>query len=199
MPPDLSVIFRSLWEDVVRVHSEWDVFRRLYADGADTVDLLNKTAPGFFSIVQDALISSILLSIARLTDPKESAGKANLVLESLLEHLDERDHPGLKDIVTRKLTELRGACRPIRDDRNKRLAHTDRAVRMSPAGQLLPSLTVGDVQSALKGICDVLNTVQVTYDSIITGFEGCGPPGGAGAILGALKQAREHRESRRNS
>ena len=54
---------------------------------------MNKIAPEFFSIVQNALWENALLHIARLTDPQKSRGKPNLSILSMIELID---HPETK-------------------------------------------------------------------------------------------------------
>src|SRR5262245_56126852 len=89
MPPPLASVFGPLWEDVASLHEEWEVFRRLYMEGQAEVDLMNEVAPGFFHIVQGALLNSIILRVCRLTDPVETRKvkkgqqpELNLVLHS---------------------------------------------------------------------------------------------------------------------
>lgn len=61
--------FEDLKEDMTVLSLHLNVFRTLYAENLADVKLLNAIASGTFWVLQNALRDSIVLRVARLTDP----------------------------------------------------------------------------------------------------------------------------------
>src|SRR4051812_25767020 len=86
IPPNVEMEYKILWTEVIRLHARWMIFLQLYGDPG-SVDLLNRSAPGFFYYCQDALIDAVFTSICRLTDPASTGRKANLSLKHLIDEM----------------------------------------------------------------------------------------------------------------
>lgn len=85
MGEPLGSLFYALWQEVAWVRVKWQEYIELFGKKPSRVDLLNKSAPLFFRIVQNVLWYDILMHIARLTDPPKSKGKPNLTIRRLPE------------------------------------------------------------------------------------------------------------------
>ena len=85
MGDQLGPLYAELWQEVAGLHMKWAEFVTLFGTKPSRIELLNKVAPEFFSIVQNALWENALLHIARLTDPQKSRGKQNLSILSMIE------------------------------------------------------------------------------------------------------------------
>lgn len=72
IPPEMFKLYKPLYNQVCRLHSKWEIFCQLYAADKDILDLLNKSAGGFFRVVQDVLAHDVLLNLSRLTDPDQT-------------------------------------------------------------------------------------------------------------------------------
>src|SRR5687768_14232414 len=86
--------FAALREELILLYFNWNEYLTLYGVGPDRIELLNRTAPQFFRLVQDSLWERILLHIARLIDPSQSMGradKANLTLQNLPDLVPDAD------------------------------------------------------------------------------------------------------------
>src|SRR5258708_6848017 len=81
MGEPLGSQFSELRQELVRAYIKWAEFIDLYA--SKKVELLNRAAPLFFRIDQDGRLESLVLHIARLTDPSGSSGKLNLTIQNL--------------------------------------------------------------------------------------------------------------------
>src|SRR6266851_3091775 len=75
--------YSALWQEVTLINMRWHEFVELFGTKKTRIDLLNRAAPFFFRTVQDTLWEAILLHLARLTDPPQSAGKSNLTIRNL--------------------------------------------------------------------------------------------------------------------
>lgn len=111
MPNEIREAYASLSYDVVYLHHKWKVIRELYVSGETVIELLNRTAPGFFRICKDVLVDDLFLSIRRLTDPKQTGKKQNLTLEYLAASIDATKYPQLRSDVERFTARVRKKMR----------------------------------------------------------------------------------------
>lgn len=83
MGEEVGKIYSALWQEVALIHNRWGQYVALYGTSPSRIALLNKAAPSFFRTVQDSLWESMLLHLARLSDPPKSVGKENLSVRRL--------------------------------------------------------------------------------------------------------------------
>src|SRR5437764_1164678 len=122
MGEPLGAQFSELRQELVRAHIKWEEFADLFATRKERVDLLNRAAPLFFRIDQDARLESLVLNIARLTDPPSSSGKPNLTIQNFPALISD---PDLKSRVS-QLTEIAlKENEAFRTWRKKLVAHLD--------------------------------------------------------------------------
>lgn len=160
MGPTLGNVFGALSDDVIWLHLTWKQFRLLYGTTPTTIDLLNRTAPVFFRIVQDTLWEDTLIHLCRLTDPPVMRGKENLSLGTLVpEIVDSALRGNVEDLVAVAATKTEFA----RDWRNRHIAHRDRALAQDRAPSPLAPASRQDVENALTSIREVMKTVLRHY------------------------------------
>jgi len=138
-----------------------DAYQELYLVEQDKrAKLLDDTAPGFFAVVQVALIESIFMRISRLMDAGEIDGSANCSFDTLRKLIAKQVPAQRKEA---KVFRLRLRLRQLRKDwrisggpysglkkiRNKDLGHNDYThhARRAP-GQLWMSLSEEDFENA---------------------------------------------------
>ena len=80
MPAPLSTFYYLLRSEVVWLCLNWQDLRAIFVSGKETLDLLNRAAPRFFSNLQRMMFENALLHLCRLTDPLRSAGKDTLTI-----------------------------------------------------------------------------------------------------------------------
>ena len=168
MGEPLGALFHSLWQELAWLFRKWDNYVALFGSKPSRVDLLNKSAPGFFRIVQDALWEGILLHIARLTDPPNSVGKPNLTTQRL--HLLVTDTAVAQrvKVLTDKAIEAATFCR---DWRNRRIAHSDLSLAVDSHPIPLAPASREHVIVALNSLVEVLNAVTKHYMDTTTVFD----------------------------
>lgn len=168
IPPEIEEKYMALFQEVSHLHRKWGIFRQLYASGNDIVDLLNDSAAGFFRVCEDLLADDVILTISRLTDPKQTLRKDNLTLEQLVHSIDAVKYPKLKGEIERLYAESKDKCRFTKDHRNKRIAHNDLSTMLQTKVNPLPSPTERDVEVALESIRNVMNSVHRFFHNMET-------------------------------
>jgi len=187
MTPDVREAFVRLDEDVQRLHELWMLHKQLYLTNERRVELLNRTAPRCFYYLQQVLLDEVILGIFRLTDQAQYGKSEDLVLETLRRHLDPSAHSTLIVDLDARMKNLLSIVSPFREIRNKRIGHRD--LKVATYAISLPDLTANDVERVLAAIRDLLNMVQMYFDSRSTGY---GLMSQAGeTLIDVLKQAVE--------
>lgn len=192
----LGAQFSALWQELVRVNMVLSEFVVLYGTKPSRVEILNQAASNFFYMTQQLLWESTMLHIARLTDPSNTGGRANLTLHNLPALVgDQALRATLKDLlgVVKKAT---GFCR---DWRNRHLAHRDLDLALNETAKPLEAATVEKTKAALKAMADVLNAVELHYSQSETAYDFASPLNGALTLLYVLDdgaKAKQKREER---
>lgn len=163
IPSDIHRVYEPLFHDVCHLHRKWKLFCDLYAAGEKVIELLNESAPGFFRICQDSLRDDILLGICRLTDQKQTFGKDNLTLDSLVASIDTAEYSELRKTLERLFSDARLKSTFARDQRNKRIAHTDLFTKLEVS--ILSVSTKKHIEEALQSIRDVMNAVELHFNT----------------------------------
>jgi len=189
LPPDLGDVYDEISKDVVSLHATWNVYRYLYAS-QESVALLNDLAPFAGRTIQDALFDAVLLQITRLGDPAESRGgkDQNLTLERLINNLPTDASSELISNLKDTLTQIRDSTNPLRDHRDKRVAHTDLEHAKASWAEL-PGLSRKTIENALKQIRNFMNTINLNYSNRPTLYENPHVQGGGDAMVRAFKLA----------
>jgi hypothetical protein len=189
MGPDLGLQFAGLWQEVVYAHIKWAEFMELYGSNAARVELLNRTAPGFFAMLQGVLFEETLLHIARLTDPSRTGkDKDNLSIRNLPVLVD---HPETKQklaVAVEVAVHLSDFCR---DWRNRHIAHRDLALATGNSALALKNASKAQVKEALRAIADVLNIAEAHFADSETYFGIGRGTGGAVSLLYVLNDGMD--------
>jgi hypothetical protein len=194
MGVELGQLQYLLWHDVTSLHLKWVEFRELFATRATRIDLMNETAPAFFSRLEDVLWSDVLLHLSRLTDRPVIAGRQNLTLlryPPLVESLP------IKDSIRAGLHRVEAATRFARDWRNRRLAHRDYHHAQNPAASPLEEGSRASVEEALEAIRDLMQVPESYFRDTKIGYQHVvQAAGGAWDLLYHLESGLEAKRSR---
>ena len=82
MPKSIARIHEPLARTLWVLYAKWNAFKLLCCK-ADNVRLLDNVASFFFQIVAEMLRDDILLTVCRLTDPKENRLRGGVVKDNL--------------------------------------------------------------------------------------------------------------------
>ena len=179
---DLGLLYHELWNEVGWLYLKWEDYVELFGTNPTRIDLLNKSAPVFFRIIQDTLFENVLLHIARLTDPPKSSGKKNLTIQSLPSLVNAPIRVSVVDHISNAI-EKASFCR---DWRNRHIAHRDFGLSIGEHVEPLKQASRAKVKEALDSISKVLNIVSEYYMQSGVVFDSIGGPGGALDLLYVL-------------
>jgi hypothetical protein len=155
--PALGPLYHALHNEVIWLHAKWQQYRILFAESPDRVDLLNGVAGFFFRVIQDVLWKDVVLHIARLTDPSQSVGKANLTLTRLEGAVqDSTLSLEIRNLVAQAKTDAEFA----RVWRNRHLAHSDLALAVDERATPLPGVSREGMERVLASVRAVLNKIE---------------------------------------
>jgi hypothetical protein len=179
MGRELGQRAHALSNELTYTNWRWTQYVKLYASGPKKVELLNEAAPLFFRFVQDIFFEETVLSIARLTGPRKSAGQENLSIGGLADLIIDRE---VRSRVQEKTADARSASEFAVPWRNKRLAHRDLSLslKLSPP---LDSIGIQRVTDSLRAIGVVLNEVQMSFKLGVTAYSSSPLAGDADALL----------------
>lgn len=188
LPATLLDEYETLRKQVCRLWVNWDVFLQLYADVAN-VTLLNRTAPGFFFLCQDALVDAVILAVSRLTDPAQTQGKPNLTLPHLVEELCAAvSDAALQTQLRSNLAAVRTVVEPARRVRNQRVAHLDLPSHRGVTP--LFDTTRNELEGAVQAILAFMHFVDSTFLETDVVYEMASFPGDGRVLLRVLRRGQ---------
>jgi hypothetical protein len=169
IPGHLKNLFSSLLGEVSWIREQWQMYEALYGE-EDHCNLLNKSAPMFFYMVDYLFIDNFILALSRLGDPaKQTIRKQpveNFTLEQLLLRLDRTAHARLIQKLEPLLADYQSKCAAIREQRRKRVAHADFNTKMEADKHPLPDVSRQTIEGALVAAEDYLNLVDCYFSGI---------------------------------
>ncbi|SEH40384.1 hypothetical protein [Tardiphaga sp. OK245] len=200
MGDPLGEQYSALWQEIVRLHSDWSEYVELFGKKPERITLLNQAASSFFRLVQDGLWEATLLHIARLTDPPNSLGqkgKSNLTVRNLPNLIDDA---ATKAKVEKLIEDALKQASFCRDWRNRRIAHRDLGLALDQPATPLENGSRQQVKAVLETFSAILNTVQTHYLESETTFDFVAAHHGALSLLhvihSGLKASEQRRERR---
>ena len=161
---------KAIDAEVQRLHFKWKYFRQLFGSN-EKVALLNDTAPVFFGYLWNSLLFDILLSIARLLDPRASRGKENLSFENLLSEISDSS---LQAELSELISKLKGKTQAIDIWRKEKLAHNDLSRSLNSIS--LPSVQADELTEALAIIREIMNILNRRFNGYTMIYEECFAP-----------------------
>ena len=197
MGEELGMAYSALWQELALLYQKWENYVELFGTNPGRIDVLNRAASSTIRVIQDALWESILLHIARLTDPPHAHRKpdqANLSIRHLTALLQETP---LRDDIQTKQTETLDACKFARNWRDKSIAHRDISVALKKNAEPLAHASRLTVKLALQSLENYLNSVSTHYLQSTTGFEYGHQGDDAVALLYVIRDGLRHQDAER--
>jgi hypothetical protein len=136
MGQTLGEQYAELWQELAQLNITWSEFMELYGTKPSRIELMNRSAGGFFRMVQDSLWEGLMLHIARLTDRSVVFGRNNLTLHNLPALIPDAN---LKARVEALCLEATDKTKFARDWRNPHIAHRDLALALGNRAKPCPA------------------------------------------------------------
>lgn len=134
----------------------------------ERVNILNRTAPGFFIQYQELLVNHIVLLFTRMTAQGGSGARKsrqeNVTLLRLLTALGDSD---LRIALQPKWPPIEKAVQPMQKYRHKKLAHSSLEVHLPPRMKIGEGITISAMRQLGGMIVDFLST----FDCFFSGVE----------------------------
>lgn len=189
----LGAQFYRLINECHLLHVKWDYYVALYGTSQERLVLLNKAAPSFFRVIEDVLWDDVLLHITRLTENTVvGSSRVTLTIQRLPALVDE----GIRGQVAALLAAALEAAAPLRDWRNRRIAHRDLRLGLGEAGPLA-STSRAVVTRAVEAVTAVLKAVEAHYCDVDPIYLKPITFGTAEQLLYAIRDGVEAREQER--
>jgi hypothetical protein len=192
----LGPIFHALYNEVAWLHAEWFEYRKLYAHSPERLELLNKAAGFFFGTLERVIRRSVLLHIARLTDPPRQGKAGRYVNLSLFTLKEAVSIPDLSRELVELLEDAKASSAFAREWRHRRLAHQDLAVALGRTPTPLPGVSRQHVEDALASFRAVINCIYFHYFQGPAGMENLLASHDAESLVAQLAIA-DHLETQR--
>jgi hypothetical protein len=163
MDTESKIIYEELSKEVTWLNLKWACYVELYESKESHIDLMNEAAPEFFSTIQELLLESIILNIARLCDPASTRIKGKIIENLSIGNLIE----SLKDVsycstINNLLDEAKNIGRFARFPRNKYIAHLGKKEALEQ-GNMLDKVTKDEIEKAINDIVSVMNCIGDRY------------------------------------
>lgn len=160
IPDHLKDLYSSLRGEVGWIRLQWQMYDALYGHSEERYNLLNKSAPMFFYMVDYLFVDNFILALSRLGDPAKQTIKKeaveNFTLELLYARLDQTTDAALIQKLKTLLADYQTKCAAIREQRKKRVAHTDFNTKMLADKHPLPEVSRQIIEEALEAAEDYL-------------------------------------------
>jgi len=194
-PEEAGKLFHELWTNVAHLHLNWENYRSLFGTSPERIELLNWAAPSFFGLLDGILRHDVVLAITRLTDHAKSAGKATASLARLIDMLTPSMDAAQVAELRSELEDLRSYCEPLRQLRNRLIAHDDLATALHYHPEPLPGISRAYIEEVLEKIRQLLGDMEEHFRGSRTSHQHViSSPGNAESLIFALERAREHEE-----
>ena len=168
MGNEVGAVFNSLHSELCWLHAKWLQGRKIFATSAERIDLLKKTAPFFFVMLQKMMWEDVLLHIARLTDEAKK-GKYSQMSFFQFGKLPLPD--ALKTSVDNWLKDIESKSEFARTFRHKRLAHNDFDCAVEKSVTPLTGGSRADIEDLLTLFRELMNSIFSHYTNETIGYE----------------------------
>jgi hypothetical protein len=156
-PPDA---FKFLQARLVDIHWYWRTWRTLFIGTQTKGELLNRSAGGFFMVVQRTLMDQIVLCMWKLQDGNSKVLSFHMLLKRNRVSLPPAEYQRAEALLKKYVATIR----TINQWRHNMVAHEnhDRAMGMDPMG----TLKFNDIDAAFAVAVEFMNTISQddTYD-----------------------------------
>jgi hypothetical protein len=189
MRSELGEFFHHLMQEAARLHLKWNEYEALFNAGPEKIANMNRAAPGFFWLAQNAFWHDIILSICRISD--------NGSMALSVKRLPRMTKVALRDELNALVKKLEDAAAPARNARDRYIAHLEFGVIRDQKvhAAIIPEREA--ILNAIKAIDDLLHFVDNHFTKAgRTLYEHLDILGGASSIHDIVRRGLRDRDER---
>jgi hypothetical protein len=164
IPKHLQELFELLLGETFWLREQWQMYETLYDYSEERLNLLKRSAPSFFYMVNLLFADSFIISLCRLGDPATTKVKGkkvdNFSFEQLLSRLDQVKHADLIRKLKPLLTDFSEKCQKLRIHRNKRIGHSSLKEKMEEGKNPYPEISLNEIEEALVAAENCLHKIE---------------------------------------
>lgn len=183
-PPPTGELAYELSKSITFMHLKWKLLRSLFATSQERIDLLNQTAPAFFAYVGQIMFDDVVLAITRLTDPKRKTACLAWLIKLLAPHVGAAELAGWRS----QLALLNAAVEPLRETRNRYLAHDELPAALNNRPRPMPGVSYAQMETTLKRIRKLFGSIEAKFRGSRTWHELIDADGGE-RLIASLERA----------
>lgn len=193
MGEPLGALFTALSNELTWLFWQWHEFVQLYGTKPSRIEIMNRSAPFFFWMLQRMFWNDALLGLSRITGPESSRGQSNLTLQRLPRLIEDEK---LRELVAEATGTLIQKVTFAVDWRNRHLAHRDLALALGHKGEPLKLATRDMMEDCLNRAAGILNMIELHYLTATRAYN-MGPlDRGAEELLYVLRDGLRREEER---
>jgi hypothetical protein len=170
-PEPIRELWASLSADVVWLHGRWIIYRQLFGTNEARVQILNETAGTVTWMLQQLLLHDVQISLSKLGDSAGSGSRTNLTLRTLLAALEAAGEIDITAKMKPLLDTFDVSCERVRHRRNKWIAHSDLATKLSSRATPLSGPSREEIEAALLALREAMNALELHYTECQTAYE----------------------------
>lgn len=193
-PEPIRELWASLAADVVWLHGRWIIYRQLFGTNEARVQLLNETAGTVTWMLQQLLLHDVQISLSKLGDPAGSGTRKNLTLRTLHATLETTGEIEVAATMKPLLEVFDASCKKVRHRRNKWIAHSDLATKLSARATPLSGPSREEIEAALLALREVMNSVELHYTESQMAYEHFVMQQDGEYLISALARAERYKE-----
>lgn len=197
MRPKVKEVFEPLRYEVAWLHAKWAIYSQLYCRGNEQLAFLDAMAPGFFVVVKDSLENELIVGLCRLIEKAKTGRNHNLTLARLKESLSCEREREFRGSFSARFERLRRSCAPLREWRNRRLAHSDYPTVTGEVQASLPEIPWQTIDEALAEVRTLMNLVQRRFLDSEFHYESFTDLDDGEMIVFYLREAQKYEEEMR--
>jgi hypothetical protein len=187
--PEIRELFTVISNEVAWLNTIWELSIQLYGSNDEHYEIMNTSAPLFFSIIEYVLFDELVMIFNRCIDKPHIFRNENASFEQLIDRIDEDNNTNLVRTLRTKLETLRTTYSSFKIYRHKIVAHKDLLIALNKGADIVPGITRQEIEAAIKDITDFINEFSVNvfgteqiYKPFLTGY------GDGEALLQLLKR-----------
>jgi len=189
---DFGLLYDSLYNEIISIEHKWIEFKELFGEKESRFEIMNKTAPYFFYIIQNVLWENLVLGIARITDPISTSGKKNATIIAIPYYLTDLNFKTKIENIIKEIEDRADFCR---DWRNRIISHKDLILSIDPQNaKPLKTATRLKFKEVLAQIRELINAIELKYFNQRVGFEYLESENGALNLLHYLESGMKYKK-----